>query len=275
MTRKTVFRAGHYARRLRLTSTVLGSLLAGASIAGPDLSGDDHAYLKAHPDLRLCVDPDWPPYEWLEQSDRHRGLVAAYMELFQERLGVSFRPVPVATWTETQRLYSKGECDIVSALNENDARAEYLNFTPPFLSSPAILVVRDGNRDVQSLADLAGRKLGMVPGYIYESKLRADHPDIELVEVTTMREGLNQVASEELDATLGPLFLVAYSINRLGLDNLTILGSTEYRDELRVGVRKGDAQLHSILTKLVSDLTPEDHARMRRIWRDVGTTDRP
>ncbi len=254
----------------------LGALLLGlfgwacaAEENAPLLGPEEQAYLQAHPELRLCVDPDWMPYERLDADGRHQGLIAEYMALFQQRLGVRFLPIPVASWSETQARYEAGECDIVSALNVSAERILYLDFTQPYVESPAVLVVLEGS-SAAGLKDLGGVSLGMVDGYIYEAKLRADYPAVRLQYVANMQEGLVRVAAGELDATLGPLFLVAYLIQQQGLDGLKMVGNTEYQDQLRVGVRKGDILLHAILNRQVQALSAEDHARIRRAWLRAG-----
>jgi ABC-type amino acid transport substrate-binding protein len=212
----------------------------------------------------MCVDPDWKPYEMLDDQGRHVGIVAEYMQLFQQRLGIAIEPVPVKTWAESQQLYRQGRCDIVSALNQTDERARYLDFSAPYLKSPAVLVMRDNEQRIRSLEQMQGYTLAMVKGYVYESSLRRDFPEIRLVQVANMEEGLQRVADGKVDATLGPLFLIAASIQGLGLENLNILGSTPYRDELRIGVRKGDAILLGLMNKSVSGLTGRDHTEAKR-----------
>lgn len=243
----------------------LSSWAGAAEQTAPALAPQEQAYLQAHPELRLCVDPDWPPYEWIDADGRHRGLVAEYMALFQQRLGVRMRPVPAASWRDTQNRYQAGDCDIVAALNVSAERIRYLDFTQPYLESPAVLVVREDS-PASKLADLDGARLGMVSGYVYESRLRDDFPAIVLEPVTNMQQGLARVASGELDATLGPLFLAAYLIQREGLDQLKMVGNTDYRDELRMGVRKGDRLLHAMLNRQVQALSADDHARIHRAW---------
>ena len=83
--------------------------------------------------------------------------------------------------------------------------------------------------------DLNGKTLGMVKGYVYESKLREDYPDIEIVHVSNMEVALLDVSAGKITATLGPLFLTFAMVQELDLDNLTVIGNTEYSDELHAG----------------------------------------
>jgi len=251
---------------IKLFSIFFGCWAFHASAGELVLNPEEQNYLKAHPVINMCVDPDWLPYEKLDAQGRHIGLVAKYMSLLQSRLNVKFRVIKSKNWEDTQSLYRDGFCDIVSALNKSIEREKYLAFTAPYIKSPAVLVLNESNEQASKLADLKGKTLGMVKGYVYDSKLRQDYPEIKIVYFVNMNTALQKVSAGEIDATLGPLFLSFALGQEMGLDNLKIMGDADYQDELRIGIRKNDAILAALLDKAVLSLTSEDHAEARRAW---------
>ncbi|NQZ54814.1 MAG: transporter substrate-binding domain-containing protein [Piscirickettsiaceae bacterium] len=216
--------------------------------------------------VTMCVDPDWLPYERLDEEGNHIGLVAEYIAVLKNKIGITIHVVKTKSWQESQQYYRENKCDIVSALNATKERARYLAFTEPYLSSPAVLVLNENNQSDTFLSDLSGKTLSMVPGYVYESKLRADYPAIKIVHVANMEIALQQVSSGEVTATLAPLFLTFVLTQRMSLDNLKIMGQTAYKDELRVGIQKDNLPLAILLDKAVSSLTSEDHRNVRKSW---------
>jgi len=232
------------------------------------LNADEQAYLQSHPVITMCVDPDWLPYEKLDSQGQHIGLVAEYMALLQSRLNVTFKVIKTKSWDESQKLYQKGSCDIVSALNKTAEREQYLTFTPVYIKSPAVLVLNEKNIQDSQLVDLKGKKLAMVKGYVYDSRLREQYPEINVVYEENMATALKKVSSGKFDATLGPLFLIFALTQELGLDNLKVMGDAEYQDELRIGIKKGNTILSSILGMAVATITPEDNANIRKIWAE-------
>lgn len=240
--------------------------LNGASAKELMLSPEEQAYLNKEPTIKMCVDPDWMPYERLDSQGRHEGLVSEYMALISTRLNLGLSIVKTSTWKETQDLYQNGNCDVVSALNITPEREKYLEFTDPYIKSPAVLVLDNSNLQVTNLADLKGKKLGMVEGYVYDAKLRADYPDIQIIYQPNMEVALRKVSGGEVDATLGPLFLIFHLTQELSLENVKVVGNTEYQDELRIGINKGNTALAGALNKAVSSLSAEDHRLMRKTW---------
>ena len=237
-----------------------GNLLASEIILTPD----EQQYLDNIPELSLCVDPDWLPYEQLDKRGNYTGLVARYMQLFQSKLVVLITPKMTSSWSETQKQYETGQCDLISALNKTPQRNQYMDFTQTYIQSPAVLVLPENNKQVTQLADISGKKLAMVKGYVYESKLKKEYPDIKIIHSTNMDKAITMVSEGQADATIGPMYLIFSATMKLNISNLKMLGNTEYQDELHIGVRKGDTTLLNIMNKALESLTPDDHSQMRR-----------
>ena len=253
--------------RLRLLLCLLGfwgaSAIAGEKIA---LTPQEKTYLQEHPVLTLCVDPDWLPYEKINEAGQHVGLVAEYLSVMQNRLNISFNVLKTKSWEETQRAYQNGSCDVVSALNKTPQRQQFLTFTKPYITSPAVLAVNSNNKTATRLADLKGKSLGMVKGYVYDSKLRQQYPDIKIKYFMNMEDALKSVSAGEIDATLGPLFLLFALTQEMNLNSVKIIGDSEYQDELRIGIKISDTVLAGIFSKAVSSITHEDNAEIRKSW---------
>jgi len=216
--------------------------------------------------VKMCVDPDWLPYEKLDSEGNHIGLVAEYITVLKSKVDIAIEVVKTESWQQSQQYYRDNKCDIVSALNATKERANYLAFTEPYLSSPAVLVLNENNQTDTLLSDLSGETLSMVPGYVYESKLREDYPNINIVYVDNMEVALQQVSSGDVTATLAPLFLTFALTQRMSLDNLKVMGQTEYKNELRVGIQKDNLPLAILFDKAIRNLTSEDHRNVRKSW---------
>ena len=239
------------------------SAIADENIA---LTPEERAYLQEHPVLTLCVDPDWQPYEKINQAGQYVGLVAEYISLLQNRLNISFNVLKTKSWEETQRAYQNGSCDVVSALNKTPQRQQFLTFTKPYITSPAVLAVNSNNKTTTQLAELNGKVLGMVKGYVYDSRLREQYPDIKISYFMNMEDALQSVSDKKIDATLGPLFLLFALTQEMNLNNVKIIGESEYQDELRLGTKKGEVVLASIFSKAVASITHKDSAEIRKTW---------
>jgi len=256
-------------KQLTFAFSCIVAICALAPLANADnltLTEQEQNYLKEHPTLSMCIDPDWLPYEKINDNGDYVGLVAEYMTLFQSKLGIEFAVVKTNTWKESEQLYQEGKCDIVSALNKSDERSVYLDFSQPYITSPAVLLLHQSNLKDNLLEDLNGKSLAIVDGYIYQSELHENYPNIKIVMAPNMENAIQQVASKQVDATIGPLFLSMALLQKLNIDNVKMVGNTVYKDELRIGINKKHPVLPKILDKLIANLTPQDHANARNVW---------
>ncbi|MEG3640382.1 transporter substrate-binding domain-containing protein [Magnetococcus sp. PR-3] len=241
------------------------------SLAAPALKNDLQLHLKQMGKIRMCVDPNWMPYERIDAQGRHVGMAADYMRLFEQRLRTPIELVPTSSWQQSLNYSREGKCDILSLLNESPQRRQWLNFTSPYLRSPVVMVVKRNRQDgLQDIAHMKGLKLGIAKGYIFEETIKPYHPDIVHVSTSTVDEGLAMVSNGQLDGSLASLYVAAQRIRQLGLANLIIGKVAGPPMSLRVGVRKGQPKLLAALQAVVDGLHQEDHIRIRSKWHPVG-----
>ncbi len=214
----------------------------------------------------MCVDPDWMPYERIDEQGKHVGIAADFMSEFQKRIPVPIELVLTENWKESLEAAKSRQCDILSLLNESPQRREFLNFTEPYLTDSVVLVARNDVFYLDGLEALSGRKLGVVDGYVYEEKIRKQYPEIIIIPVKSVGDALRKVSDGKLYATLDALFIITSSIQELGLSNLKIAGQTGLDNAFRVGVRKDDPILLSVFDKLIKNLDDTTRNAILRSW---------
>ena len=217
----------------------------------------------------MCVDPDWMPYERIDEQGKHVGIAADFMSEFQKRIPVPIELVLTESWKESLEAAKSRQCDILSLLNESPQRREFLNFTDPYLTDSVVLVARNDVFYLDGLESLSGRKLGVVDGYVYEEKIRKQYPEIIIIPVKSVGDALRKVSDGKIYATLDALFIITSNIQELGLSNLKIAGQTGLDNAFRVGVRKDDPILLSVFDKMVKNLDDATRNAILRRWYTI------
>ncbi len=236
------------------------------------LTPEEEAYLENRGPVRMCVDPDFAPYEKLDEEGRHVGIVPELLELIEQRVPVQFELVPTHSWSESVSLAKEKKCDILSFLNQTPDRSEYLEFTPSLYGEPEVIVSRNDVAFLKGYESLNGQKVGMIRGWRGDEYIQRNFPGIQLVYGKKFEDLLEMVSKGELFATMGGLGGVAYSIGELKLGNIRIAGDTLVQNEFRMGVRKDDPLLLSILSKAVQSLSKQDVDLVVRKWISVNYT---
>ena len=234
------------------------------------LTPEEEAYLEKRGPVRMCVDPDYAPFETLDEKGNHVGIVPELLKLIEQRVPVRFELVPTRTWMESVELAKQKKCDILPFLNQTPERSEYLSFTPTLYGEPEVIVSRNDVAFLKGYESLNDRTVGGVQGWRGDEYIRKNYPRIHLVYADKFEDLLEMVSKGDIFATIGSLGGVAHSIGNLRLGNIRIAGDTLLQNEYRIGVRKDDPVLLSILSKAVQSLTKDDVDSVVRKWIAVS-----
>ena len=79
--------------RLLVLSLLLLSLPLNAALPLTEAQRD---YLRRNPEVNVCVDPDWQPFEIIDARGEHQGIAADLLRLVAERAGLRLRILPTA-----------------------------------------------------------------------------------------------------------------------------------------------------------------------------------
>jgi len=234
------------------------------------LTAEDRAWLTEHPTLRLGVDRAWAPYEYLDREGTHRGLSAGFTRRIEEILGISFLPPPNLSWTEVIARAESGHLDVLPAIAPVPDRLDRFAFTAPYLVWPTVIATRHDGPRVESLADLAGKRLGVVEGYALQSLLARDHPEVTLVPLPDIAAALTALEQHRLDAVMDSPAALMRIADEQGIGPLALSPPTPYTLDLAIGVRKDWPRLADILDKALNQIPT---AERQRLARNAGLSD--
>lgn len=244
--------------------------LAAKAIPDIRLTAAEQAWIAEHRNLRLGVDPTWPPFEYFDDKGVYRGMAADYIGLLNERLGLSMNAVYGLTWAQVEAGARDRALDVLSCLTETPERRKSLHFTQPYLSFPMVVIMRGDAPLITGLADLRDKQVAVVEGYAIHQYLREQAPEIRVRTVDTPLDGLHAVSLGQADAYIDNLAVATHLIQRHHLTNLKVAApAAQWSDELRLGVRADWPELVTILDKGLASITAEEHDAIRRKWLSV------
>ena len=230
------------------------------------LTTEEADWLKKHKTLRLAVDIDRPPFEYVNEKETYQGIAADYIKLIADRLGVNLLPSINMSWPDVVKAAKRHELDIYPALAITPKRKSYLSFTRPYLSFPMMIITNQDNPYVGSIDALNGKEVAVVKGYAAHELILENHPKLTLLETENISSALEAVSSGRVTAYIGNIATVNYVMTREGFTNLKISGVTPYRFELSMAVRKDWPILHSILQKALDSLSDKEKETIYSRW---------
>lgn len=222
-----------------------------------ELTPNEKAYLAEKKEITMCVDPDWEPFEIINDQGKHEGIAADLIALVGARLEVPIRLVRTATWQETLEKSKSGQCDILSFVNQSPERDKWLVFTQPLLSDPNVMITREEHPFIADVHGLDQERVVLPDGTAVLERMRKEYVNLRYIPVVSEADAMEMVSERRAELTVRSLIVAAYIIKKEGWFNLKIAGRIDgYENHLRIGVLKDRAILRDILDKGIRTITP-------------------
>lgn len=240
---------------------------SGRGIGSEDvgLTPNERLFLEEKKSVTYCIAPDRMPLEGYEDG-MVSGMTSDFMEMFSERLGVPFINVPTNTWAESLDFVRNGQCEILPMVNETPGLKQYLSFTTSYLSFGVAIIAREDQPFIGGMDDLKGMKVAVPANSFIEEMVIRRYPALQLIATPDPKQCLRALVSGSVDSVLLSMPVASYYIRHMGLSDLKVAGVTGSKDTVRIGVKKGNGQLHSVMSKVARALPMPDVEDVSQKW---------
>lgn len=247
---------------LLLSSFVWGSRMPLPRIAW---TAAESTWMAQHPVVRLGVDPDRCPVEFVDAQGRHQGVSLNIVRYLERTTGLRFETTTHLKWNAVLQEIENKRLDMVASIRPTAKRRGYMAFTRPYMRIPIVIVARAGGDYVEGVSGLRGKKLGVLPGNSTFEFLKNDSLDADYVEYPSYHAALVGLAKGENDAVIANLAIVNYELQTHDLP-VRIAAPTRYESEFAVGVRDDWPELVGILDRALAGLTEEEKNAYKNEW---------
>ena len=229
------------------------------------LSDQEKNYLERKKEIKMCVDPNWMPYETIENA-QHVGIAADYMNHISSILNTPVTLVSTQTWSESLALFQNEQCDILSLVATTPNRMALMNFTNPYLTSPLVLATQDDKPFISDISELKEKRIGILRNYASAELLENKYLNIHFVKVNTTTIGLKMVEKGELYGFIDSLTPISYQIQKHFPTQLKIAGQLNEKLEMGIATHKNKPLLLAILNKSINSIKDETKQNILQRW---------
>ena len=176
------------------------------------------AFIKAHPVIRLGVDPGFVPFEFIENGE-YKGIAADYLALISEKTGLEFEVAEGLTWPEAYDMALAGYIDALPAVGKTEDREKHFLYSEPYYYYKRVIVTRDTDTRISAIEDLYGYTVAVQRNSSHHNYLLS-HPKINLSLYDSVEAALTAVAAGGRKSFIGNLATTNYIIRSTGLTSL-------------------------------------------------------
>lgn len=249
-----------------LTETELKVFMYTSQTTDLNLTDTEKAWLNAHPVIKVGVDSNFAPYEWIDRKGHYVGMAADYMQLLENKLGVRFEIIKNKPWDEILNMAKRGELDMLSCAVNTAERSQYLTFSLPYKTTNAIIIDNGSDAFIGSLEHLSGKRVAVEKGYFMQEMLQKDYPQIQLISASNTENALKLVANGSADAYVGDAGSTNYIIKKHNFLHLRFSGETVYNSQHSIAVVKSEPVLASIINKAMVSISQNEADAIFNRW---------
>ncbi|MBF0195683.1 MAG: transporter substrate-binding domain-containing protein, partial [Magnetococcales bacterium] len=241
-----------------------------------NLTINERAWLESHPNIRLGVDPAWPPYDFVDSQGKHSGLSASILNKLEKILGISIDLQENLTWPKALDGAKNRSIDIISLCTPTPDRKKYLLFSEPVATVPWVIATRKNYQLDNGLKSLFDKRVLVAQGYGVISQLRKNYPKLDFKEVATPLVAMKQVSLNQADAYIGYLGSVTHIIRDKALFNLHVAAPTGFAAKnLSICIRSDWPELLTLINKGLASIPRMELEALTDHWvpRDYSQSD--
>ncbi|WP_421190495.1 ATP-binding protein [Aeromonas enteropelogenes] len=233
------------------------------------LDEEERAWLKKREVVRFAVAPAFAGISEIDKEGVLHGYAADLMKLLSLRTGIRFELTPTDSWTQSLELLRRQQVDLIPLITVMDERRGYASFTSPFLMLNSYVVAKRGSKNLASLADLRGHRVGGVVGS-YESSVVNANGGI-LVHTSTDNELLSMLDDGRADYVL----LTMTNIGRQAMQGFNdkyqvVYASSQFGTPVSMAVAHSQPELTRIMDKLLLTISDDEWALLERKWLNIS-----
>jgi diguanylate cyclase (GGDEF)-like protein/PAS domain S-box-containing protein len=234
-----------------------------------DMHNEEIDYLKSKKNIKMCVLPNWLPFEQIDANGNHKGIGADIMKIISKYIDKPIELVPTKEWAESLQNIKDRKCDVLPVVMDVPSRRIAMNFTKPYFVEPFVLATTMDKAFIKDSSSLNNKKIGIVKNYAFIEVLKEKNPSIEIIEVKDTKEGLAKVNSGELFGYVDTMPTISYSIQKHSMLNLKIAGILEFDIELSIGSRNDEPILNTIMQKALDSISEEHKRTIIGKWIEI------
>ncbi|WP_024851917.1 transporter substrate-binding domain-containing diguanylate cyclase [Hydrogenovibrio kuenenii] len=227
-------------------------------------------WMKKHPVIRLAIDNNWSPIEYVDSKGNMQGISASFFNYLTAKTGLVFKPDTHSDWVQAVEKMKKHQLDVYSAAISTEERRKYARFTSPYVKFATVIATRNDEPYLSQMKLLQGKVVAVTKDYAFEEMMHQLFPKVKLYLVKDAAEGLHAVSLGQAYGYVDNVAVIGHYIKTQGLTNLKISGELPYSSSIAIGVRKDWPELQSILQKVLNTMPTETYESLIKPWLRVS-----
>lgn len=232
------------------------------------LTKEENKWIESHPKILIGASGEWRPLSYVEDG-KIQGVTSGFLEIIAQKTGIEFVLQEFDTFSAMIEGMKNKKIDMVDAVVASKQRAKFMDFSNSYLRLDNIIAIGKNAKQIKTVNELRGKRVGTIAGYIINFYLRQDISGIKIIEYAKAEDGLRALSSGDLDAFVLDLPMFDYYTAKYKIANLIVSANTPYSFPIHFALKKDEKVLKSIINKALDSIKESERNQIYRKWISV------
>lgn len=214
---------------------------------------------------RFAPESQYGPFIFEDSTGNLRGLSIEVLTEIINYSGLQIEVLEAAPLNKQLQALREGQADFISSLRVTPERAQYLGFSRPYVSVPAVLVLAAGDPR-RGLGELHGARVAVGSEYGVESFVRAAHPQVLWVPAVDDLVALQALVHGQVQAVVADAASVSFLRQQFDFPPFELRSGLGFEYALSFAWRTELFALGDQIERGLAAIPPRRLAQIRQTW---------
>ena len=219
--------------------------------------------------FNIAITKNWYPFSFEEDNNKALGISSEFWEIIVKKLNLKTSNTFFNSFDEQIKSFQSGKSDIIFSAGESESRKKFAYFSNEYLKFPISIVTKKDEHFIENIDDIINKKIAVGNNFTAHNLLKEKYPNIDLVLVNNVEEGLNLVSKNQVFAFVDIKPILTYNIAKFSFKDLKVSGNSGIDFSLKIMVRKELKDLIPILNKTIATIPASEVITIVNSWNNV------
>ena len=219
--------------------------------------------------FNVAITKNWYPISFEEDNNKALGISSEFWEIIVKKLNLKTSNTFFNSFDEQIKSFQSGKSDIIFSAGESESRKKFAYFSNEYLKFPISIVTKKDEHFIENIDEILDKKIAVGNNFTAHNLLKEKYPNLDLVLVNNVEEGLNLVSKKEVFAFVDIKPILTYNIAKFEFKDLKVSGNSGIDFPLKIMVRKEYKDLIPILNKTIATIPASEVITIVNSWNNV------
>ena len=222
-------------------------------------------WIKNNPTVKVGVDANWPPFEYVNEKGEYKGIASEYLEIISKYTGLKFE-INASDWYSVISNIKDKKLDMLACVAKTSDRENYLNYVSPYLTIDVVVIAKK-ELNIKSFDEIQNYTIAVQKGNFVYEKIMKKYPNVKFVFASSNKEAFDFVSYGKADIFIGNMPVFSYFVEKELYTNIEVKFKADFdKIDLSMAILKENTTLFNIIQKVMPKIIEDEKEKINKKW---------